>query len=46
VILACVGTCAPSTVASSQPNVSRRDTLWNVRAAAAYLDGREAWWLD
>jgi hypothetical protein len=46
VILACVGTCALSAVASSQPNASRRDTLWNVRAAAAYLDSREAWWLD
>src|SRR5689334_20658436 len=45
VILACVGTCALSTVASSQPSVSRRDTLWNVRAAAAYLDARQAWWL-
>ncbi len=46
VILACVGTCALSTVVSSQPNAARRDTLWNVRAAAAYLDSREAWWLD
>ncbi len=43
ILLACVRTGAVLSQPRSTPSSS--PTTWNVRAAAAYLDSREAWWL-
>src|SRR5436305_9319516 len=43
--LATALTALPRVVFAQQAGKSPAQTLWNARAAADYLDGRQAWWL-
>jgi squalene-hopene/tetraprenyl-beta-curcumene cyclase len=47
VVVVIVLVCASARAATGQPGStpSSSPTTWNARAAAAYLDSREAWWL-
>jgi squalene-hopene/tetraprenyl-beta-curcumene cyclase len=40
-----IATCSIASLAPAQANAPATSSSWNARAAATYLDGRQAWWL-
>lgn len=44
-VIVAAATCTMSLRASAQPSTASVAPAWNPRAAATYLDGRQAWWL-